>query len=83
MMAGYMITKDYLNDEYNRAGRKTKDYQGGQFKFRLLDDDGNVYYEGVSDENYAPDPLDFGQWDVGCTSIQYYNKKTKKWETVI
>lgn len=82
-MMGFKITKDYLQTVKDRTGTKTNDYQGGQFKFRLLTDDGDLIYEGVSDENHDPDPLDFGQWDAGCTTIQYYNEETKKWETVI
>lgn len=45
-------------------------------KFRMLDDDGEVYYEGriIGDEGAETDfgPLDdFGTPDAGCTSIQY------------
>lgn len=55
-----------------------------QFKFRLLDDDKEVYYIGFSDDcdsERAFEPLDmFGAAD-GCTEIQYLNKRGK-WETL-
>ena len=41
------------------------------FKFRMKDGDGEVYYEGRSDEEDF-DPLDdLGTPDAGCTSIEY------------
>jgi len=41
------------------------------FKFRVLDGDGVVYYEGVSTAVYSFRPLDeFGR-GMGCTAIQY------------
>ena len=55
------------------------------FKFRMLDDDGEIYFEGLSDDNRTEDlfaPLDdFGMPSYGCTEIQYWNDKTKNWET--
>ena len=52
--------------------------------FRLLDDDGVVYYEGLSDDSdseAAFAPLDdYGMPNAGCTSIQY--KRGTKWETL-
>jgi hypothetical protein len=53
------------------------------FKFRLLDDDGIVYFEGYSNDNeslMAFDPLDWALADSGCTSIEYLNNGT--WETL-
>ena len=45
---------------------------GDGFKFRMLDDDGEVYYRGLSDEPDTFDPLDdFGTPNAGCTDIQY------------
>jgi hypothetical protein len=45
------------------------------FEFRLLDDDGNVYYRGFSDDNESEEafaPLDdYGTPEAGCTDIQY------------
>ena len=54
-------------------------------KFRMLDDDGNLYYEGYSDDcdgESAFDPLDdYGTPNAGCTEIQYKNG-VGKWETL-
>lgn len=50
-------------------------------KFRMKDDDGELYYEGriVSEEEGTEDdfgPLDdFGRPNAGCTSIEYYTDK--------
>lgn len=57
-------------------------------KFRMLDDDGVVYYEGICNclSNNHPDvngfePLDdFGEPNAGCTSIEYWNEATEGWE---
>jgi len=42
------------------------------FKFRLLDDDGEIYYIGYSTNSSSFAPLDnFGMPNDGCTDIQY------------
>ena len=64
-------------------------------KFRMLDDDGELYYEGrlIFHPKYdAPDmqfePLDdFGMPNAGCTEIQYksdpeINHTGQEWETL-
>lgn len=51
------------------------------YEFRLKDDDGEIYYEGRSDDNSSQDafaPLDWAEADAGCTSIEYRNRN--KWE---
>ena len=54
-------------------------------KFRMKDDDGNIYYYGrlVGDEDSEDGfgPLDdLGRPDAGATSIEYY--KNGKWEVL-
>jgi hypothetical protein len=75
----WKITKDLL-DEGSEDGTSSLDYQEGndgllKFQFRLLDGDGEICYEGCSDErdsNIAFAPLDdFGNGHAGCTEIQY------------
>ena len=45
------------------------------YKFRMLDDDGEVYYYGIcSEESFAPLD-DFGTPNAGCARIEYKNKK--------
>jgi hypothetical protein len=59
-------------------------------KFRMLDDDGEVYYEGriVGGDYMGFEPLDdFGMPNAGCTEIQYQsdpeiNHTGKRWETL-
>lgn len=54
---------------------------GGGHAFRMLDDDGELYYEGrctSCDDNAALGPLDnFGMPNAGATTIQY--KVKGKW----
>ncbi|NOR56995.1 MAG: hypothetical protein GQ474_00550 [Sulfurimonas sp.] len=54
------------------------------YKFRMLDDDDEVYYIGYSndcDSEKAFQPLDdFGMPNAGCTDIQY--RHNGKWESL-
>ncbi len=56
----------------------------GWREFRMLDDDRNVVYSGLSSDwesENAFAPLDdFGTPDAGCTMIEYKNPNTKAWE---
>ena len=50
-------------------------------KFRMLDDDGMVYYVGYSNDSSSFQPLDdFGMPNAGCTDIQYL--ENGKWESL-
>ena len=54
-------------------------------KFRLLDDDGNIYAYGYSDDSDSEEafaPLDYYQGYYGCTEIQYKNPETGIYETL-
>lgn len=64
---------------------------GEGHKFRLLDDDETLYYEGrilIAGDNCLDElggggfePLDeFGMPDSGCTGIQYFNEEDGEWE---
>lgn len=80
----WIITEDHTDGK--SVGVKSRDYDGRflPFPFRLLDDDGELYYEGRSDDNdseRAFAPLDdFGMPDSGCTDIQYI--RNGKWESL-
>jgi len=49
-----------------------------KYPFRLFDDDGILYYEGLSVVNNSFDPLDEEQPNSGVTEIHYLNRG--KWE---
>lgn len=53
------------------------------WRWRCLDDDGELYYEGrfIGDEIRMFAPLeDFAQPDAGATTIEYLNAETGAWE---
>ena len=75
----WIITKDLLENG-QRTGTASRDYDEARLpslkhRFRLLCDDGETIYEGLSDDcdsQRAFSPLDnFGMGDAGCTEIQY------------
>lgn len=52
-------------------------------KFRLLDDAGNYYCEGLSAHNdcvLAFAPLDYYENIYGVTAIEYFNEEKGEWE---
>ena len=93
-MAWY-IDKDLVDDGVevgnfwsnwiDRGNTLEKCKRACKYKFRMLDDDGNLYYEGYSNDcnsEKAFAPLDdFGMPNAGCTEIQYKNN-LGKWETL-
>ena len=65
--------------EYRNKGRSHK----GMFKFRLLDDDGEIYFYGYSsscDDEAAFEPLDYYGEAYGCTMIEYKDPETAEYE---
>jgi hypothetical protein len=78
----WKITRDVLDNKDINIGNM-HDQVPMPHKFRLLDDDGTVYFDGWSNDNeslMAFDPLDWAMADSGCTEIQYFNDG--KWETL-
>lgn len=57
-----------------------------RYAFKMYDDDGMLYYAGLCtscDDNKAFDPLnDYGTPNAGAVRIDYFDKKTKKWEVL-
>jgi hypothetical protein len=50
-------------------------------RFRMLDDDGNVYYGGRCTADVEFQPLDdFGMPNAGCTTIQF--RENGEWRTL-
>lgn len=58
------------------------------FEFRLFDDDGELYYEGLckdlenQDEQSAFAPLDWAMNDAGATRMDYRKVGERTWETL-
>ena len=49
------------------------------YMFRMRDDDNNLYYEGYcTAESFAPLD-DFGMPNDGCTTIEYFDQRTREW----
>ena len=75
----WKITEDLTDGE--KVGTASCNYDEAkaallQYRFRLLDDDGEIYYKGLSDDcdsQCAFAPLgDFGKGYAGCTEIHYF-----------
>ena len=72
----YFISKicKVVSDDGQEKRLNADKSKKGLFKFRLLDDDGEIYFYGYSsscDDNAAFEPLDEYGACYGCTEIQY------------
>jgi hypothetical protein len=93
----WVIQKDFVNT--NAVGIQGGGFDIGNYefpatseRFRMLDGDGEPYYEGLlyfdqKEEDRNPEvwfaPIDdFGEPNAGCTSIEYWNNKYRKWELI-
>ena len=90
MLIGWVITKDLISGGAsvgmgvsNTPADKLVKHKKAR-AFRMLDDDNEVYYEGVivtdeagTEQDFAPLD-DFGMPVAGCTMIQY--QTTEGWE---
>lgn len=88
MPVGYIIDRDYLADGMepscvgvcSRGWSDTVD-AAATLRFRLKDDDGEIYYGGRlvdDDECMSQDAaLSFGMNDAGCTTIEV--KRNDEW----
>ena len=88
----WMITKDYISISspaegvgmYDIAKSSSQNVEEMPYKFKLYDDDGELYFEGISSDRESEDafdPLDWAQADSGCTEIRYL-QDNGKWETL-
>jgi hypothetical protein len=83
----WKITHDYINGGEgdsvpSRVGTRSTgpELEGPTFRFRILDDDGEVYYGGVADAHAATaddgepgslyEALQWGEYDAGATDLQ-------------
>lgn len=75
--------KDVYTHRLPRMKQKLEEKYGSVpvlYTFRLLDDDGIVYAYGKSTSDSSFAPLDRYMPDYGCTSIEYKNPETGKYE---
>ncbi|WP_138753556.1 hypothetical protein [Paenibacillus sinopodophylli] len=91
---GFKITKDNVHtaaDEiaWNKTGMIFKctcedpfRYAEGTHAFQVLDDDGNICFEGVSDDDSCFCPLDWSEPLCGSTEIRYQDEETKEYKTL-
>ena len=65
------IIEQSLKDNELLTRHLAMETENHKYKFKMFDDDGNLYYEGYSKINYTFEPLDdFGR-NAGCTEIHY------------
>lgn len=57
---------DFILNQKKEVSKKFK------YKFRLLDGDRNIFFEGLSTRNDSFEPLDFFGSEFGCTDLQYF-----------
>lgn len=78
-MKPYILIRTTLSEEKHRIQKGLKfKTDKHKYPFRLFDDDGELYYEGLSVENNSFEPLDEEQPNSGVTEIHYFNDR--KWE---
>ncbi len=80
----WKITKDFIDEgEANGIGN-TEGNEDAILneKFKLYDDDGELYFEGASNDQSSEAafvPLDWAMGNYGCTDIEYLDANTGKW----
>lgn len=50
--------------------------------FRILDDDGKVYFTGYAADDSSFEPLDWASPLYGATEIQYRDSETNEWKAL-
>lgn len=58
--------EDFILNQKKEISNKFK------FKFRLLDGDKKIYFEGWATQNDSFEPLDFFGSEFGCTDLQFF-----------
>lgn len=92
MLYAWLITRDNVSNEQDRGTigpsgcpLTSEEITAIGIPFRMLDDDGKVYYfglyKGPDDETLFAPLEDFGMPNAGCTAIQYRNA-AGAWETL-
>lgn len=84
---GWKIIVDYdgknVNDDIGYVG-KEHEYKGGTDLIRVGDDDGNIYYLALCDNDESMENFfDWSMNDSGCSWSDYWNSKLKEWRGFI
>lgn len=61
----FHFPKDFILNQKKEISDKFK------YKFRLLDGDRNIYFEGISTKNDSFEPLDCLGNEFGCVDLQF------------
>lgn len=83
-MKTYVITAEVKGDDHYLPYRMPDWFNPLEMRyvFRLLDDDGEVLYYGLSNDPSSFDAQDdYGAY-AGSTATQYFNHITSEWETL-
>lgn len=85
-MTKWVITKDIISDGDDVG---VGNYKGNpkflDTRFKLYDDDGELYYKGRMSTDGGDDifdPLDWAMSNVGCTELQIFDKSFNRWVVV-
>jgi hypothetical protein len=79
----FIITKDIIGDDAYTGevfARLDESTEKCTIPFRLFDDDGELYFEGLGSNSSSFAPLDNFGSGFGCTDIQYF--ENNKWESL-
>ena len=78
----WKITKNYQEETLYTSSNFKEDVEL-KHKFKIYDDDGELYCEGLSDDDCSFDPLDdYGMPSLGATEIHYLNPKTGHYDVL-
>lgn len=84
-MIKWAITRNVLEEEdviIKSSNFPNEEISDLPHKFKLYDDDDELYFEGSSDDQDSEEafgPLDWAMDDSGCAYIKYQNNDTKEW----
>jgi hypothetical protein len=82
-LSRWRITKDIIDKGKSNGVQNFKgclDASKMPHKFRLFDGDGELYFEGIIDDDSSFDPIDDYGINFGCTSLKLWNPQKQKWE---
>ena len=84
-MFRWIVTKDGFDDFQGRVGYGNAEEEQCQYKWRVIDEDDMMHYEGLSNDKFSQSafiPLDWAMRDSGATDIQYWDGRRQEWVTL-